>query len=525
MGDSMIKEIEIKQHFQLGNVKISLDDSLNLVIGESGSGKSLLIEAIAFLCGHELSKETKKQGKLHIEGKYILNDEILHLERLYENDEVHSKVCQKQTDNSEYSNIIQNNVRYYYQNFMVTAGITSEYIIDLINIKNHKNVTEYSDDFIAYIDTYKKYCELKTSLDELENDRELKKILSELEKHDLEQIKLVSEEYQKNASSIEKISEYTEIYDILSKFENNIINISVDLRKINNNIIDDLSEKFDSVIIEYQEKLSCIKNEKNKLSEQLENISTHNDAISVKNRLCRTYNCTIEELIMKKEKASNSKEIMLELGIDLELVLKSLKNIIDKLDKNDEIIHQIITKESDLVCMRIVDILNVLGFECINAKINSKKKKLNKYIRGKNGNYNYEILIDDGKKLKKVKQLSGGELSRLLIALSVQEIQTKSGKTVIYDEIDTGVSGEFSVKIGKEFNKISSNNQVIAISHNPQVCAKAKKLIKVEKKSSKMYSETFEISTKSIEDEIAKMILGNIYDKSAIEVAKQLINK
>ncbi len=521
----MIKEIEIKKHFQIESTKINLTENLNLIIGESGSGKSLLAEVVAFLMGYKLTSETKKQGEIDIEGIVQISGVNHKIRRHFRHNEIIHYLDEKIVDFDFYSNFLGDFIKYYDQKFIYNNGVTSKYIVNLVNVSNHNLFSKHCGQFEKYSRIYNKYVEYKKELEELESDHKLKSINNELSKYDLSEIKRVTDEYESFEHIINKKDRYSQIYDDLREYEEIFLKIGSNFAKSNFEEISNIVEMYNSFIIEYQDNLVEIKKTKNDLSYRLENFSNHNEMISVKNKLCRIYSCDLDELINLKKDSEEKIVRIEELKIDLQNIESALKQVVLKFDELDEELNNHIIEESFEVLDNVTKTLVELGFNCTNTKLIAKKKRLTNYRRNIEGNYLYEILIQDDNKLKSVNQLSGGEMSRLIIALSLQMIKDKSGNILIYDEIDTGISGEFSVKIGREFNNASKNNQLIAVSHNPQVCAKADRLIKVRKNSSTTPSTIEEVGNESIEMEIAKMILGNIYDKNGIEVAKQLINK
>ncbi len=521
----MLKEIEIKQHFQLENVKIELSNNLNLIIGESGSGKSLLVEAIAFLNGYDLTKETSKQGTLEVVGIVNIDAKMAKIRRLFERDKVTSYIDDIVVKNYDYEDIMIRHSNYYDQKYVHNYGINTNHILNLMDATKLECVKEYTKNFDSYNSVYERYEEYSKEICSLEDNDELQKVHKDLGKYDLSEIKRVTDEYESMGEMVNKMARYQEIYSELRHNEDVITKINLQLSKIKYEEVLSVHDAYISFMLEYQDRMEEIKKQVNELSNKLENFSNYNNMISVKNKLCRIYSCNLDELIIKKDKIEESLIRLDEIKEDRKNIENCLRGLISKLDNSNDEVNELLINKSVAVLKDVNSLLNSLGFACSEIKLISKKRKLNKYKRIIEGNYIYEIIIQDASGLKKIRQLSGGELSRLVIALSLQEVKFKKGNILLYDEIDTGISGEFSVKIGKEFSNASRNNQLIAISHNPQVCAKADKLIRVEKSSSNSYSIVKEISTEEIEIEISKMILGNIYDKKGIEVAKLLINK
>ncbi len=525
MGDNMIKEIEISKHFQIENTKIKFSENLNLIIGESGSGKSLLVESIAFLMGYDLTKETKKQGDLSINGIISINGKNTEIRRQFNGSEVKCYIDTKIVNNRDYSKFLENFTMYYDQNFMFNRGISNDYILNLMKLGCHDSFTNYISAFKSYSVVYDKYTEYKNELEVLESDHELDMINKELSKYDLVEIKVQTDGYETDIHIVEKMDEFNRIYVNLKNYENNILEIKGVLSKMYISEISSAVSLFNSFIIEYQDCIEVLKKQINEFQYKLENYSNYKEMISVKNKLCRIYNCDLNELIEIKSKSEDRITRIDELRIDLQNIEKGLNDVIVKLDIADDSLNKNIMKKSITVLDGVTKLLVELGFNCSVTKLLAKKKRLSNYKRNIWGNYSYEVVIGDDLKTKNISQLSGGELSRLIISLSLQAVKGNVGNVLIYDEIDTGISGEFSVKIGREFYNASKSNQIIAISHNPQVCAKATRLIQVKKSSSNTFSTIEEIKDECIEVEIAKMILGNIYDKNGIEVAKQLINK
>ncbi|MFA5298428.1 MAG: hypothetical protein WC389_09525 [Lutibacter sp.] len=225
-----------------------------------------------------------------------------------------------------------------------------------------------------------------------------------------------------------------------------------------------------------------------------------------------------EELSVKVDAVENSSAAILEKEAEI-------KNVAEKIDKLAKAIFQEREKAIPILISKLESSLENLGME--NTRFNFIIRHTNQYFQ--NGKDELQLFISANKganfgELKKI--ASGGELSRIM--LSVKAILSEYLKlpTIIFDEIDTGVSGDVSQKMAEIMQKMSVNMQVITITHLPQIAAKGKQHYKVYKQDieNNIVTKLKELTKSERIDEIAEMLGGKNITSTAIEHAKQLLN-
>ena len=225
-----------------------------------------------------------------------------------------------------------------------------------------------------------------------------------------------------------------------------------------------------------------------------------------------------EDLYVKVDEVENSSASILEKE-------KEINSVAEKIDKLAKLIFQDREKTIPVLVQKLEDSLGNLGME--NTRFNFNIKHTKQYFQ--NGKDELQLFISANKganfgELKKI--ASGGELSRIM--LSVKAILSEYLKlpTIIFDEIDTGVSGDVSQKMAEIMQLMSVNMQVITITHLPQIAAKGKQHYKVYKQDieNNIVTQLKELTEIERIEEIAEMLGGKEISKTAIEHAKQLLN-
>lgn len=234
---------------------------------------------------------------------------------------------------------------------------------------------------------------------------------------------------------------------------------------------------------------------------------------------------TIEELIKKKDILSKKVDRVSDASNLLEIKRKevatkkkNLKELGRKISKRRKSILSKLEKD-------LAQILHELGMP--NAKFSIKLSPTDSFFNNGIDEIHFLFTANKGGELKPIKQVaSGGELSRIMLAVkSVMAIHSQL-PTVIFDEIDAGISGEIAIKMANIMSQMAKNMQVIAITHLPQIVAKGKQHLKVFKYEDKQQSKT-NIKLLTYEErlvEIAEMLGGKQITETALNHAKQLLN-
>ncbi|CAA0175176.1 DNA repair protein RecN [Tenacibaculum maritimum] len=549
----MLTTLSIQNYALINHLSIDLTNGLSIITGETGAGKSILLGALGLVLGNRADLSSLKDTSKKC---------VVEVELLLENYNLQNFFSQVDLD-YEANTIIRREIlpsgksRAFVNDTPVKLSVLNELKSKLIDIHSQHQTMQLSDtgfqfsiiDALAKNQTkiasykrgLKKYQALKKELDLLLKEQEEFQQQYEYNLHlfqELSEAKLEEGEQEDLEVKLEKLNNVEDIK--LSLSEALQITVSEEVGTQSQlHILEHSLSKIVSFSKDYEnlhKRISSIKIELDDIVVELENAnenidSNPNEIEALNDRLQLIYNLqkkhsvasiaelkkieeelsvkvgqveNAEEIIQEKEK--NIHEVTLKLNEVAEMISNSRKKVIPKLQKELEFL------------------LAELGMP--NARFAIQVKASGNYFS--NGKDELDFLFSANKgghfgELRKV--ASGGELSRVM--LSIKKILSENTKlpTIIFDEIDTGVSGEVSNKIAAIMKEMSKNMQVITITHLPQIAAKGKQHYKVFKK------EIEGITTSGLKEltkderivEIAEMLSGKDISASAITHAKELL--
>ena len=550
----MLKEIKINNYALIDSIEMSFNSGMTSITGETGAGKSILLGGLSLVLGSRVdnSKIINKQTKCFVEATFDINE--YDLNSFFD---LNSLDYEKET-------ILRREVipsgksRAFINDTPVNLDVLSKLGNTLIDVHSqHNNLTLLDNNFKYLI------------LDSLSNNEKL--VMDYKKEFDaLKEIKIEIEKIEKNKLNLDEQSDYNNY--LLKEFEGlkledlNLNNLKEQVKELDNieetltisaNIINEINN--DEIGV--NDKLSFYVREINKISENSSKLkSFKNKFIEIKNDLMdltNDYESYINNLESKDTESNvfkesldliyslqnkhrvNSIEELINIKNDLlkkindhenfdkKIMKLKLKrdNIIKSLNKVADRLHQGRKKVIPIFIEKMNNNFMDLGMENSKIKIEiSKSKELQK-----NGNSLIEFLFkgNKGTNYNELKNIaSGGEVSRIM--LSIKSILSKYKKlsAIIFDEIDTGVSGIVSSKVANLMYNMSRNMQVLTITHLPQVASKGDNHFKVFKYEDRNRTITdIKLLNKSDRiNEIAEMLSGKKLNKSAKELANQLLN-
>ena len=550
----MLKGIKINNYALIDSIEMSFNSGMTSITGETGAGKSILVGGLSLVLGSRVdnSKIINKQTKCFVEATFDINE--YDLNSFFD---LNSLDYEKET-------ILRREVipsgksRAFINDTPVNLDVLSKLGNTLIDIHSqHNNLTLLDNNFKYLI------------LDSLSNNEKL--VMDYNKEFDsLKEIEIEIEKVEKNKLNLDEQSDYNNY--LLKEFEGlkledlNLNNLKEQVKELDNieetliisaNIINEIN--IDEIGV--NDKLSFYVREINKISENSSKLkSFKNKFIEIKNDLMdltNDYESYINNLESKDTESNvfkesldliyslqnkhrvNSIEELINIKNDLlkkiddhenfdkKIIKLKLKrdNIIKSLNKVADRLHQGRKKVIPIFIEKMNNNFMDLGMENSKIKIEiSKSKELQK-----NGNSLIEFLFkgNKGTNYNELKNIaSGGEVSRIM--LSIKSILSKYKKlsAIIFDEIDTGVSGIVSSKVANLMYNMSRNMQVLTITHLPQVASKGDNHFKVFKYEDRNRTITdIKLLNKSDRiNEIAEMLSGKKLNKSAKELANQLLN-
>lgn len=552
----MITRLFIKNYILIDSLEISFDTDFSVITGETGAGKSILLDAIGLLTGNraDMSLVRPNADKCIIEATFKgINDSVL---SIFEENDI-EKDCQECIIRREITS--KGKSRSFVNDTPVALSVLKEIGEHLIDIHSqHKNLLLGSTLFqLSVIDIYsnnnsllKEYKELFIQYNKKKN--ELNNLLSEVEsqkkereyiEYQLQQLtdaSLVENEEQSLFQEQELLSNAMDIKESLCKTINSIDNdqygamysLGTAIHEINSikgysDDFNELHERINSVLIE-------LKDIYRELSRQEGNVAFSPERLSeIESRLD-----TINKLLLKHRADNTSQLIAIQHDLENKLfdldnssqaidkLNKEVNTLFDKLHKLAENLHETRVVAIPIIEKKLIDNLKNLGIPHIRLKIDIEK------LDGlsSNGYDKVEILFSANKEmsLEPVASIaSGGEISRLMLCIKALIADKRNLPTIIFDEIDTGVSGDIADKIGIILKNMGKTMQVMAVTHLPQIAACGNRHIYVYKEHGKDVSSTNIVELENDERvmEIARMQSGNNLTDVSLAAAKELLNK
>ena len=550
----MLTKLKIKNFAIIEDLEVDFSEGMTCITGETGTGKSILLGGLSLVLGKraDLSNMFDSSRKCIVEAVFQINQYTLKpLFDKYDLDYYDETVLRREilphgksrafvNDTPVNLNLLEkislNLIDIHSQNDTQTL-LENEYQIEVLDALagNEELLKKYQNTLISFKNCVKEYEELHFSQSHVQKAFELDRFLleelnsSKLEigmQEELEENinELSSVEYlQKTiANSIQMIE--LESFGLLDKFKELVKNINGIYEKSKK--FEDLNNRVGILSIELEDILESLKSQFEMLETNPEKLNEFNLRIDHLNSLYQKHKVkNVEDLIFIKQKLektiyNNSK--FEENLLYLEKKQKNLENTLRKysseLSFNRKKTISILEKELKLLVTK-------MGMDQATFKIQLDKG--NEFYNNGTDEISFMFSANRGSDFKTLKKVvSGGELSRIMLAIKAILSQYKKLPTLVFDEIDTGVSGKISSSIAEVMGTISTKLQVFTITHLPQVAAKGNHHFRVEKKLDNGKTTTFLefLNHKSRIEEIAKMLSGNKVTKSAIEHAKQLMN-
>ena len=540
----MISTLHIKNIGIIDDLSIDLNEGLNVLTGETGAGKTLIIDSLGIISGGRFSKEMIRKGETN---SFV---EICMYEPENENS-IDGNIIVSREINSNGKNMCKINGR------MVTVNELKNFMSKFIEIHgqndnqsllDNKFHLKYLDGFIGekiidikrqYKEKYEKYLEIKQELknnygDEKERERKLDLLRYQFNEIEEANLKVNEEdnleEKRKLMINSEKISKNLNEADI-SIGENSIDSLNVAIRAL---------EKIEDIDKEYEEISSNLKNIYYELQEISRDISEHKEDVyfdeqernEVEERLDLIYNLKrkygndVKEILNYKDEIEaeiNHIENLDEYNNKLKKELKQIKEEMTQLAKK---MNELRTEYGKVLSININKVLEDLEMKNANINIHVDYNEDEFFENGKDvvEFYITTNLGEDEKQLSKI--ASGGEMSRIMLAIKKVLADTDKMPVLIFDEIDTGISGKAAGAVAEKLNGISKNHQVLCISHLPSIAAIADYNYFISKKvvENRTNTNIKLLNEKEAIEEIARISSGEIND-ATIQYAMQLRNK
>lgn len=550
----MLKRLKINNYALIDSIEISFDKGMTSITGETGAGKSIILGGLSMVLGSRIdnSKIINKNKKCFVESEFDLRDQNL-VEFFKTNDLDYDdiSIIRREVNESGKSRAFINDTPVKLD---LLSSLTNK-LIDVHSQFNNLNILD--SNFIFLIldslsknqDNYSVYLNQFKSLKVIERQIDDKKIIRDKLNSDLDYNKFLFNEFDElNFDNLN-----VEDLDNKVKEGDNIDQIKEILSHINNefNTSDiGISEKISQII----KSLSKVANTSSRLNDLTQNLSLINENL---NQIVNDSELILEDISNSDENIDNLRDTLDKIyslqnkhKVDsIEKLLKLKQDLANKISSHDNLDLEIERLEAkikllntDLLLManKIHDKrksiipefeilmnknLSELGMEKSNIKIELSKSETIQKNGVSEGKFLFRSI--KGNHYNELKEIaSGGEISRVM--LSIKSILSNFTKlsSIIFDEIDTGISGSVSSKVAELMKYMSDKMQVIVITHTPQVASKGDFHFKVYKReeNNKVITDVKLLSDKERVNEIAEMLSGDKSNKSAKELANELLN-
>ena len=550
----MLASISIKNYALINELHIDFSSGLSIITGETGAGKSILLGALGLVLGNRADSSTLKNTTRKCVVEAILSVEKYNLQDFFETEDI----------DYEINTIIRREIlpsgksRAFVNDTPVTLSVLTALRSKLIDIHSQHQTLQVSDQQFQFqlldafanneskLASYQRgltqYTSEKKKLEEILQAQREANLQYDYNSHlynELLEANLVEDEQEALEEKLEKINNVEEIKQNLSE----ALQLTTDDTIGIQNLLYSLENKLTKIAPyskEYQElseRISSVKIELDDIVSELESANEQVDfnpleATQLNDRLQLIYN-------LQKKHYVNSISALLLILEELSTKVSTVENAEQRLLDQETIVTEIANK-LDTIALKISEarkriiptvskqleaILDNLGMS--HARFQIQNNITEHYY--KNGKDVLSFLFSANKggqfgELKKV--ASGGELSRIMLAIKKVMSENSQLPTIIFDEIDSGVSGEISNKMAHIMSQMSQQMQVITITHLPQIAAKGNQHYKVYKEE---LNNTTTTSLKQLSEderivEIAEMLSGKNISDSALTHARELLN-
>ncbi|MEY4011392.1 MAG: repair protein RecN [Bacteroidota bacterium] len=550
----MITSLSIKNYALIEKLAIDFSKGFSIITGETGAGKSIILGAMGLVLGKraDLTSLKNKEEKCVIEAYFDISK--YNLQSFFEANDL----------DYENETIIRREIlpsgksRAFINDSPVNLQELQDLSLFLIDIHSQQQTQELSDEGVQFkiIDAIAdNQAEIQSYQALLKSYKEDKSHLNSLLKKQAESIKeqeyntfllnelvaaqLKSGEQEQLEADFEKLNNVETIKESVDKSlaltNEEQIGALANLKEIKNSLqriasfapeYASLLERITSLVIE----LDDISDELTNCSEKLINDPEQLDLISQKLQLIFNLQkkhqvTTVDELLAIQNTLETTLFELGNLESDIATLTQSIQDKANQLDALALAIHQKRTDAVPVLANQLITILDPLGMP--NVRFNIEIKDTESYHQ--NGKDEIQFLFSANKGtdfglLKKV--ASGGEMSRIMLAVKAILARYSKLPTLIFDEIDTGVSGEIAIRMGEIMKEMSQTMQIFAITHLPQIAAKGNAHFKVFKSTigDDTQSELKLLNTEERVLEIAQMLSGAVVSDSALNHAKSLLN-
>ena len=552
----MLRELKIENLAIIDELDIEFDKGFIVLTGETGAGKSIILSGINLLIGEKASVDMIRDGEENLvaQGVFDVDEEQKKaLEAMGIDIDGEEIIIRRSYSRSGKARAFVNNVRISLTDLKEIAST----LVDIVGQHSHQmllnknNHIKLLDSFLNkdekdlkenLVNLLSQYREIDIKIENIEKERKEtleKKEFYEYQLEEIEKLKLkdgedelLEAEYKRvfNAEKIrEKVYESLEYLkddedSALSLITNSIRNIEY-LGKYDERYTE-LAKRMENTYYELEDCASEIENISKGIDVTESDLDKIAGRMNILKRIKEKYKRTLPELIAYREYL---KEKLSDIDSG-DFKTKELKKELNKIKTEYDKIAEKMTNLRKEIAIKIEnELLNELKF--LNMEDAKLKVQINKLEKMTNDGYDeveFFISTNVGQDLKPLNKIaSGGEVSRVMLALKVIFSKVDNIPILIFDEIDTGIGGETVRKIALKLKEIGENTQIISITHSPVIASKASQQFYIEKyvENSKTISRVKKLSAEERIKEIGRMLVGEKINNEVLEIANKMLNE
>ena len=547
----MILKLSIKNYILIEKLDVNFKEGFSSITGETGAGKSIILGALNLISGARVDHQIvgPKNEKCIVEGEFLISESLVDFFNFHDLDFDDHTILRREI-------LVNGKSRAFINDSPVKLDIIKSLSEKLINVhsQNHNHILSNNNMYYELLDAYadqvnitkeyKKYFSDYTKINNEINFVQDKKneflkkidynrfIYNEIDQLGLKdgEKKLLEEKFN-SLKNFDKIKSLLDDFHSLSLIQDETINERIS--KISNTVdkigsyssdFESFEKRFNNINIELEDLFTSISNYMNDLSFDQENFEKIQSRLYKINDLEKKYGLSsVKELIDKKNELKDFIDDSSKFDKKIEKLNKKLNDLKIKMLQLSKTISNNRIESSKRIQSEILVAFEKLALK--NAKIIFNLSECVDF--NENGNNNLEVLFsaNNSKVFSLSKIASGGEKSRILFALKSILAKKVNLPTLVFDEIDSGTSGEIANTIGRIMKIMGKKIQIISITHLAQVASKADHHYKVYKSNinNKVVTNINKLDNSERVDEIALMISGENVTESAINQASELL--
>lgn len=555
----MLENLKIKNIAIIEDLSVDFGKGLNVLIGETGAGKSILIDSLSFLLGNRADKSLVRSSQTfaRVDGIFSFDKTDEKMLKAFEKIglETDEQILITRTISLENKSETRINGQ------IVTAGMLREITPLLVDIyaQNESQFLLKSKNQLHLLDNYirlnKQECFIfyKANLIKLnlldeklaqfggtEEERFKEIDYLNFQINEIELAKLSQDEERDLQDKKKKFSNLEKILQSTTDAENSLNggvkeNIGYAVNQLNN------AMKFDDGITDLSNRLSTVKIELNDIIETLSDYNQSSDfsaeefnlideRLDLYKALERKYSTDVEGILNKLVEMKNVKQNLINSSEIVKNLLKEKQMLLNETFMLSQQISKLRKAGADILCSKILQELKDLGMPNANLKFEFLETifKQENLLSDGMDTIDLKFSANLGEPVKSLKEIiSGGEMSRLMLALKTVVASVDDMPTMIFDEIDTGISGKMAQAVARKMAVISNEHQVLAITHSSQIASMGDNVYLIFKliENGKTTSKIKLLNREEKLAEVAKFLSGDHTSSSAIQNASDLINE